>query len=305
VNAPGGPGAERPATDAFVDPGIFARIFPRPSASEVARAVADAGFSLVQLNLSSFGLPTLPDPGIDGAGRPPYDEIAGAFAAEGVTIWGLSATYNIIHPDLARRRRETAAAKELIAHAHLTGASVVTLCTGTRDPDNMWRGDPANSDAEAWRDMRATIDELLGAAAPAGVRLGIEPEPANVVSDAAAASRLLDELGGNSRLVGIVLDPANLVTTADPADHARILAEAFERLAPAVVCLHAKDVSDGGFSAPGSGGLDFGLVYRLRQSLPLAVPVVIQDTAEPDASAARDFLVALARQHPWQPPAGT
>ncbi|MCU1493636.1 MAG: hypothetical protein JWO62_1400 [Acidimicrobiaceae bacterium] len=293
-------GEARLTSDDFVDPGIFARIFPRPTAREVALAVASAGFSLVQLNLSSFGLPTLPDPGAEPDDRPDYNGIGDAFASEGVAVWGLSATYNMIHPDVTRRRRDTAAAVELIASARSLGAGVVTLCTGTRDPDNMWRAHASNHDPDAWNDMRASLDELLHAAAESGVRLGIEPEAANVVGDARSARRLLDELGAAESLVGIVLDPANLLTTATIDHQERILTEAFGELGPAVVCIHAKDVGGGGFSAPGTGGLDFGLVYRLRQSLPRSVPVIIQDTPEPDASEVRGFLRSLAFVHPWR-----
>ena len=87
--------------------GIFARIFTRPVASEVAAAVAGAGFGLVQLNLSSIGAPTVPPVGaaVDFAG------IRSAFEAHGVRIWGLSCTYNLTHPDLALRDEYTARAE--------------------------------------------------------------------------------------------------------------------------------------------------------------------------------------------------
>ena len=85
-----------------LDLGIFARTFHRDTPAEVAAAVAAAGFGLVQLNLSSFGLPTLPAPAdhdrLDASG------IRRAFEAHGVRIWGLSASYNTIHPDPAIRR---------------------------------------------------------------------------------------------------------------------------------------------------------------------------------------------------------
>jgi sugar phosphate isomerase/epimerase len=274
------------------DLGIFARTFPRSSAEEVAAAVAAAGFGLTQLNLSSFGLPTLPAP----AEYDPLDvgAIRRAFDGRGVRIWGLSASYNMVHPDPAARGAGTEAAGALIGRAAETGTTAVTLCTGTRDPDDMWRRHPGNDEAEAWRDLRATLDRLLPAAAAAGVRLGIEPEPGNVVSDAVRARRLLDELGGDAALAGIVLDPANLVTVATADRQADILRAAVDLLGDWVICVHAKDVVASGYAAAGTGLLDYDLVSRLAADLPAEAPVIIQDAAEGDVARVRGFLLAHA-----------
>ncbi|GAA5031402.1 TIM barrel protein [Actinopolymorpha pittospori] len=271
--------------------GIFARTFPRAMASEVAAAVRAAGFALTQLNLSAFGLPTIPAAERDAQGSPiDYGAIRASFATEGVRIWGVSATYNTIHPDPSARRRSTTAAVAYLPHAAELGAQVVTLCTGTRDPDDIWRRHPGNDGEDAWTDLRATLDQLLPAAEAAGVRLGVEPEAGNVVSDAARARRLLDELGGDAALVGIVLDPANLLDPSTARDQERILSAAFDELGDSVVCLHAKDVVTAGYAAAGTGLLDYDLVLRLHAGLPHAVPVVIQDAAEDDVARVRGFL---------------
>ncbi|MHB1782027.1 MAG: sugar phosphate isomerase/epimerase family protein [Acidimicrobiales bacterium] len=274
-----------------VELGIFARIFSRPTASEVAAAVAGAGFSVTQLNLSSMGLPTVPpeDLALD------LRAIEAAFSAEGVRIWGLSATYNVIDPDLARRRRETTRAAALVAQAPELQAPVVTLCSGSRDPDNMWRRHPDNDSDGAWRDLRATLEVLLPAAASAGVQLGIEPEPGNVVADARRARRLLDELGEEARWIGIVLDPANLVTPETAGEQEQILHEAFSLLGEETVAVHAKDVVAGrGYAAAGVGMLDYGLIFELHAGLPHEVPVIIQDADEDDVARTRAFLLAAA-----------
>ena len=211
-----------------VELGIFARIFTRPSAVQVASAVAGAGFAITQLNLSSIGLPTLPELGT----APDLGGIGEAFANAGVRVWGLSATFNMAHPDAARRLADTAKAQALIAQAPQVGAEVVTLCTGSRDSTDMWRAHPANQSEEAWRDMRATLDLLMASAEQAGVHLGIEPEPGNVVCDAGRACRLLDELGPDGEMVTVVLDPANLVEPRTLPDQERILGDAFGSLGP-------------------------------------------------------------------------
>jgi sugar phosphate isomerase/epimerase len=272
--------------------GIFARTFPRPSADEAATAVSRARFGLVQLNLSAVGLPTLPAP--DEHEALDFGAIRRAFEARGIGIWGLSASYNMIHPDPVVREAQTAAAIALIGRAAELGVTAVTLCTGSRDPDDMWHRHPGNGEPAAWHDLRASLDRLLPAAAAAGVRLGIEPEPGNVISDAARAGRLLDELGGDAGRCGIIFDPANLVTVDTAGQQADILAEAAGLLAGSIFCVHAKDVVGSGYAAAGTGKLDYGLVFRLLAGMAGRTPLIVQDAAEDDVARVRDFLLAHA-----------
>ncbi len=267
--------------------GIFARVFPRPTAAEVAAAVRQAGYHTVQLNLSSFGFPTLPEPGDE----PDFTAVRKDFTRAGVDIWGLSATFNAIDPDTRRRDTATEAAVRLISRAPDLGVRVVTLCTGTRDTTNMWRAHPDNSTPAAWSELRTTLDRLIPAAANAGVQLGIEPEPGNVIADALLAARLLSDLGDDARHLGIVLDPANLITPTTACDQVPILEEAFALLGQHVTGLHAKDVvSDGEFAAAGLGALDYDVIARLHAKLAHPVPVIAQDTTEHDARRVRSFL---------------
>jgi sugar phosphate isomerase/epimerase len=278
-----------------VELGIFARIFPRASADAVAAAVAGAGFGTTQLNLSSMGLPTLPPVGaaLD------LTAVGAAFSAHEVSVWGLSGTFNMAHPDASTRHLATARAQALIEVSPGVGAGFVTLCTGSRDAQDMWRRHPDNSSAAAWRDMRASLDLLLSSAQSAGVRLGVEPEPGNVVSGALQALRLLDELGADAGLIGIVLDPANLVDPAAVGQQGQILRAAFAELGPYTVALHAKDVVDGGgFAAAGTGWLDYGLIFELHAALPVPVPVIIQDAVEDDVARTREFLLSQAGPGP-------
>jgi sugar phosphate isomerase/epimerase len=272
--------------------GIFARTFPRSSADKVAAAVSRARFGLVQLNLSAVGLPTLPAP--DEHGALDFGAIRRPFEARGIGIWGLSASYNMVHPDPVVRDAQTAAAIALIGRAPELGATAVTVCTGSRDPDSMWRRHSGNDEPAAWRDLRASLDRLLPAAAAAGVRLGIEPEPGNVISDAARARRLLDELGGDAGRCGIVFDPANLVTVDTAGQQDSILRDAASLLAGSIFCVHAKDVVGSGYAAAGTGKLDYGLVFRLLAGMAGGTPLIVQDAAEDDVARVRDFLLAHA-----------
>ena len=268
--------------------GVFARVFSPGPPATVAAQIRAAGFTATQLNLSALGRPTLDDTLTHAAAT----DIADAFGAQGVRIWGLSGTFNAIDPDVQARQRGINSCRAVIARAAATGAQVVTLCTGTRDPANMWRAHRDNTSTAAWHDLRATLDALLPAAAAAGVRLGVEPEPGNVIRDADAANRLLGELGDDATHVAIVLDPANLLTVDTVTDQRDILTRAFDLLGAHTAAMHAKDVVASGYAAPGAGAMDYDLVMGLHSRLPSPVPVIAQDLTADDAARVFEFLAA-------------
>lgn len=279
-------------TDRAAEIGVFARVFPAGPAEQVAGEIRDAGFTVTQLNLTALGRPTL-DRSLTEADA---TAIAGAFAVARVRVWGLSGTFNAIHPDHTIRADGLTGCLAVIERAPALGAEVVTLCTGTRDPDNMWRAHPDNGSPASWHTLRATLDQLIPAAAAAGVRLGIEPEPGNVIVDATAAQRLLTELGDDARHISIVLDPANLLSVETIDQQEAILRSAFDRLGPATSAMHAKDVVAAGYSAPGVGAMDYALVMELHAALPHPVPVIAQDLTADDAGRVHAFLAAHAAQ---------
>ena len=120
----------------------------------------------------------------------------------------VSGTFNMIHPDPAQRADGLRRLAVLAAACGALGTRLITLCTGTRDPEDMWRRHPANDTPDAWRDLLASLEVALAAAERHDVFLGVEPEVANVIDSAAKARRLLDEL--RSPRLKIVMDPANL-----------------------------------------------------------------------------------------------
>lgn len=274
--------------------GGFARMYERDSTEALAGTLAEAGLTQVQLNLSAVGFQTIPA----GSALAGLDlrEIAGAFSGRGLVPWGLSATYNMIHPDAAWRRRATHEAASFIRRVPPGVFAAITLCTGTRDAQNQWRAHPENRSEQAWRDFRAELDLLLEATSEGGPVLGIEPEPGNVVSDADAAMRLLGELGADAARVGMILDPANLVSEHARAEHTSVLADAFERLGEHAVCIHVKDTVPWEETLSGHGVVDYHEVIRLVRGLDTVtrtsapVPLIIQDATEEQVPAILEML---------------
>lgn len=268
--------------------GIFAKTFAGTEPGAVLSAVKAAGYGCAQFNLACAGLPSLPDEVPETV----TEAIRAAAAGTGVRLVALSGTTNMIHPDPALRRAGLRRLGTVIDTARALDIPLVTLCTGTRDPEDMWRGHPDNAAPAAWTDLCRALEPVITQAEAAGIDLGIEPEQANVVRDAAGARRLLDTMG--TPRLRIVLDPANLFEAATPAEAGRIVAEAIDRLAGRIAMAHAKDrAADGRFVAAGRGVVDFPAMLARLASAGFDGPVVTHGLEPADAPDVARFLRGL------------
>ncbi len=257
--------------------GIFETVFPRDSLEVTFAAVREAGFTAVQFDLATAGL----DPWQEDIADERLLEIRAAADEAGVEIPAVSGTFNMAHPDPEVRDEGLVGFERVVRAAPRLGASMVTLCTGTRSVESMWKWHPDNVTPEAWEAMTSTVRSALELAHAHGVTLVVEPEPANVASNAARARDLLDELA-DERLK-IVLDPANIVLsdlTRPPVD---ILREAFELLGPDIVFAHAKDVStEGEFCAAGTGIVPWDHYWPALEEIGYNGAVVFHTLTEAD-----------------------
>jgi sugar phosphate isomerase/epimerase len=236
--------------------GIFAKTFPGDTDTNMA-AVAAAGFPAVQYNLSITGNDTVPATLDDYV----IDAIAGAATREGIHLAAISGTFNAAHPDAAVRQQWVDRFPVLANAAARLHIPVITLSSGSRDADDMWRFHPDNATDEAWRDSRDTLEKLAGIAEEHGIDIAFEPEHTNVVSTADLARRMLDEVG--SPRLKIVFDAANLLDTDDLSVPTiqRVVTQALDVLAPDLALAHAKELIPGRAEvAPGEGALPWPFI---------------------------------------------
>jgi sugar phosphate isomerase/epimerase len=271
--------------------GIFAKTFPDLGAQASLTAVRQAGFSTAQFNLACLGLPSMSEViGDDLAAS-----IAVASRMSGVGIAAISGTYNMAHPDLAVRTRGTIRLTAMIESAHAMGTRLVTLCTGSRDADDQWRHHPENSSAAAWHDLLHEMERAIIVAEQHDVDLGIEPELANVVASAADALHLIDTL--QSSRIKIVLDPANLYERGPARERRDTIERAVDALGDRIVMAHAKDrTEDGGFTAAGSGVIDFPHFIAALRRNGFDGPLVTHGLAADEAPAVAVFLRGVLAQ---------
>jgi sugar phosphate isomerase/epimerase len=269
--------------------GIHIGTFPRPTLEQSLDAVKSHGLGCVHFNFKSVARESMPDEIDDALSETIRREIA----ARELSMGTVSGTFNMIHPDPERRRVGLQRLAVLAAAARRLGTSVITLCTGTRDPADMWRRHPDNDTPQAWSDLVESLARALEIAETHDVTLGIEPEVSNVVDSAAKARRLLDEIG--SARLKIVMDGANLFHTGELARMHAILDEAFDLLGPDIVLGHAKDLDrdgEAGQIAAGQGLLDYDHYLALFQRIGFRGPLILHSLHERDVSAS----VAMIRE---------
>ena len=267
--------------------GIFAKTFVRPTLAQTLDAIVGHGLHVTQFNLACAGVPSLPaelDPAL-------LAQIGQEFAARQLSMAAVSGTYNMIHPD-PRQRREGLRRLEVLAVAcRPLGTSIITLCTGTRDPDNMWRYHPDNATPAAWRDLLAALEAAIAIAEAHDVTLAFEPEPANVIDRASQGRRLLDEL--RSPRLKVVLDAANLFHPDDFPRMSQVLDEAFALLGPDIALAHCKDLSQEGRAgevAAGRGYLDYDRYLAHLRAAGYGGPLILHGLAESEVAGSVAFL---------------
>lgn len=265
--------------------GIFAKTFDGATPHTVMEAAARAGYASVQYNMACSGLASMPDDvSAEQAGA-----VATAAKATSMAVAAVSGTYNMIHPDRPVRDKGLARLEILASRCKQMSTTMITLCTGTRDPDDQWRGHRDNATAEAWSDLLDAMTAAIAIAERHDIILGIEPELANVVSSAARAHQLIRELK-SARLM-IVLDPANLFERASVDEQRSLIASAIDLLADRITMAHAKDrAADGSFIAAGKGVVDFTHFLSRLKAVGFAGPLVTHGLSATEAPGVRTFL---------------
>ena len=266
---------------------IFSRTYPLTTARETFAAVKADGFQAVQFNLANLGAAPLPD-------RLPdlLDEARTEAATADVQIAALSGTWNMAHPDPGYRAAMRPRFLNVLHAAKRLGAPIVTLCTGSRDTANMWAAHPDNATPQAWADLCTELTWALDQAAQLGLSLAIEPEPANVISDAQTARRILDDM--QAPHLGIILDAANLIAAEAAARQNAILDHALDLLGANLLLAHAKDHdATGKVVAPGDGVINLPAFAAGLKAAGFTGPLIGHGFDAADAARAAKVLRAL------------
>ena len=257
--------------------GIMSGTFARPTLGESLDAILEHDIRHLQFNWGSAH-PAGPLPEV-------IDEICPVIREEvakrDMVIAAVAGNINMADTDPGKRQQGIERLQMVIGACESVGTSVVATCTGSRHPDSMWRHHPDNASPEAWRDVCATLEQVLPTAEAAGVTVAFEPEINNVASDARRSRRLIDEMGSPN--LKVVLDAANIFGKNDLPRMTEVLDEAFDLLGDHVAIAHGKDLAHGGDAghlAAGTGKLDYAHYVSLLCGLSFDVPVILHGLTE-------------------------
>jgi sugar phosphate isomerase/epimerase len=251
---------------------LIATTFTTGTLEERLDAARACGLACVQMSMVCANLPEMPDQ--IPAELP--ERMRREASARGIAIGSVTGTFNMSHPDVEHRRAGLRRLRVLAEACAGLGTASIHVCTGTRNPNSMWRYHPDNGSPEAWRDMAACIREATEIARQAKVVLAFEPEMSNVVDSARKARRLLDEIG--SPHLKVTIDPANLFHAGELPRMKEILDEAFALVGKDIVLAHAKDLDrdgEAGHKAAGQGVLDYDRYLSLLRKYEFRGPLLL------------------------------
>jgi len=147
--------------------GILTTEFERPTLESSLDAAVQHRIDTLQFHLGT-AIPEVPKETALTVGLPALighinaelcDQIATELSTRGLTMAAVDGTFNMVHPDRAQRAAGLGYLRTVIESCASLGTSMVTLCTGSRDPVNMWRRHPENSSAAAWNDLVKSMTE--------------------------------------------------------------------------------------------------------------------------------------------------
>lgn len=273
-----------------VELGIFSRTYELTDPDETFRRMSGHGIFRTQLNLRNAGLPEYPED-IDPE---KLEALKTASVKYGIRIDALSGTFNMIDPDRDARERGCRQFAVQCRIARELGIPVVTLCTGSKNPQSKWKWHDDNMSDAAWADLMRTTERILRPAEDNDVVLGVETEASNIINTARRARRYLDETG--SGRLKIIMDGANLFRRDLVGEMRGVLDEAFDLLGPDIVLAHAKDLAVGEgieFVAVGEGMLDFEYYIGLLRRSGYTGAIMMHGLSEKQVPSSRDFLLGI------------
>jgi len=264
--------------------GVLAHLFGTLPYKELGARVGAAGFKHVQLALwkavadIDFSKPGKLSPGL-------AQSIGEAFDKHGSSISVLGCYLQMFDRDAEARRINVARFKELLRYANHFGAQMVAFETG-RNANNEYN-------EQDWKVMRTVLEELVEEAERWGVFIGLEAANDHLVGTAQELHRMLEEVP--SSMIGVVMDPGNLLKTENLDNQDAVIEEAFELLGDRIIAAHAKDrmIGEDGniMTVPaGKGSMNYELYMKLLNQYKPGVSIILEEAKEHQMAQCKAFI---------------
>ena len=256
---------------------------PEISGRNVGEVFAKAkgyGFTEVQYNFLTSHREEMPGEFYPGE----LEEVAEAALKNGIRITAVNGTFNMVDRDRTRKEEYIRRFRKICEAASFFGAKVVTLCTGSKSTEGMWRYSPESAGEDAWNDLLETTRRIMPLAAQHKLYFGVETEASNVIFTAKRCRRFLDQIG-DPRLQ-VIMDCANLFPAgiAKKENVDATIREAFELLGKDVILAHGKDIAESGtvsFASPGMGIVNYELFFEELKKIGYSGGLILHGVHDP------------------------
>jgi sugar phosphate isomerase/epimerase len=269
--------------------GVFTHVYSKFSVEDAARQIKAGGFGAAVME-GQFA-----DVKFD-AMKPDWniaEQITSAFDRAGVKIAAVAGYYNVVDPDLERRKRGEERMRTLIVNWKRLGSPIICTETGTKNAQSEWTESPENTTEKAYEECRGILFGLAKEAESAGAIVAIEPYWRNVIDSTERTARLFREV--KSPALKLVMDPCNYYKESDLPRMRPMLEEIFHSGGKQTVIAHAKDVVSApngpDLPAAGKGVLDYPLFLELLAKLNQPQWLIIEHLSLDDVPRARDYVL--------------
>lgn len=266
--------------------GVLAHLFGQKPYQQLAEEIGSYGFNHIQLAIwKALGDYDFTKPGKLTPGL--VRNIAKEFQKNDISISVLACYLHLFERDDHQRNENLARFKELLRYAPIFGAPMVAVEVGV----------PNGEDHEQdWLRLKSSLSELVNEAEKWGVTIGLEPANGHLIGTAKELRQMLDELPSSH--FGVVLDPGNLLTTANFHRQDEVIKEAFDLLGDRIVACHAKDriLDEKGniqTVTPGEGKMNYELYLSLLNHYKPECDIIIEETKPEDMLNTREFIEKL------------
>ncbi len=270
--------------------GVFSKTYETSDLRDTYRRMTGQGIYHTQFNLANAGLVTLPENIRDED----IEHIRKLTEEFGITIDAITGTFNMIDLDEEARRKGCSQLAVQCRIARELNIPVVSLCTGSKNPESKWKWHDDNLKRSSWDDLMRSTEAVLKYAEDNHVYLGVETEASNIINTPARARKYLDTVG--SPWLKIIMDGANLFRPRQVPDMRNVLSEAFDLLGGDIVLAHAKDFSLDGtlsFVAAGQGILDFPYYIGLLKKSGYDGALIMHGLSEQQVPESMRFLEGM------------
>jgi sugar phosphate isomerase/epimerase len=221
-------------------------------------------------------------------------KIVEAFRRHEIKIAGISAYYNIVDPDLERRKKGEAKAEFFLTNWKQLGCPIVCTATGTLNKQSEWSESPENENEPAYLQSRERLLHLAQVGEKHGSILAFETYWRSILNTPERTARLFSEV--KSPALQMVMDPCNFFRNEDLDQVPAMLEKTFKMVGNHTVVAHAKDMKRAAngpdLPAAGLGEMDYPLYLRLLAGLKKPLYLVLEHLNQSDVPRARDFVLS-------------